>query len=117
MPKLTLKDAMKQIFAEPRDGFYTREGLIDMVVDSNLGNWKRGSIIPTDYCYNRINNGIDFESQPHCFTVDEHANYRILGQDAGYTGKIYHRTRNSSKLTVVGEWRKGTDRTSKPYIY
>lgn len=116
MPKFTLKDAMRQIFAEPRDGFYTREGLKDIVLDSGLGRWQRDSIIPTDYCYNRTNNGIGFESQPHCFIVDKHANYRILGLNAGYTGKIYHRTRNSSKLTLVGEWRKTNDGKTKPFF-
>ena len=49
-----------------------------------------GSIIPTDYCYNRINDGITL-SKPTLFEYLEVGEYRCLGEDYPYNGNIYHK--------------------------
>lgn len=41
----------------------------------------RDSYIPSDYCYNIKNNGIDWETQPHYFIALEHGKYRYVGKD------------------------------------
>lgn len=65
-----------------------------------------GSIIPSDYCYNRTNNGISLEN-PKFFEYIGHGKYRCLGELYKYTGKIFHKPKGSSCEIVVGEWVNG----------
>lgn len=48
------------------------------------------SIIPSDYCYNRINDGIKL-SWPTLFEHIEYGRYRCLGEHYPYNGDIYHK--------------------------
>lgn len=49
-----------------------------------------GSIIPSDYCYNRINDGIAL-TKPTLFEYLERGQYRCLGENYPYNGNIYHK--------------------------
>lgn len=49
-----------------------------------------GSIIPSDYCYNRVNDGIAL-SKPTLFEYLGRNSYRCLGQNYPYNGDIYHK--------------------------
>lgn len=66
-----------------------------------------GSFLPQDYCYNRTNNGIDFERQPHLFEYLERNKYRLIGKNYPYTGLIIHKEKGSKSEIVVGEWKSG----------
>lgn len=59
-----------------------------------------GSVIPSDYCYNRINDGIALK-KPTLFEFLGGGQYRCLGEGYPYNGKIYH------KDQVVGECKNG----------
>ena len=59
-----------------------------------------GSIIPSDYCYNRINDGIAL-SKPTLFEYLERGLYRCLGENYPYNGDIYH------KDQVIGSCKNG----------
>ena len=49
-----------------------------------------GSIIPSDYCYNRVNDGIAL-TKPTLFEYVERGTYRCLGERYPYNGDIYHK--------------------------
>ena len=49
-----------------------------------------GSIIPPDYCYNRINDGIIL-SKPTLFEYLEAGKYRCFGENYPYNGNVYHK--------------------------
>ena len=49
-----------------------------------------GSIIPSDYCYNRINNGISL-TKPTLFEHLDRGQYRCLGEGYPYNGSIWHK--------------------------
>ncbi len=59
-----------------------------------------GSIIPSDYCYNRVNDGITL-SKPTLFEYLTRGQYRCLGKNYPYDGDIYH------KEQVVGKCKNG----------
>lgn len=84
---------------------FTRQEIIDKVVLKHGCN--PSSIIPSDYCYNRLNNGIDFGNYLHIFEYLTRSSYKYLGENYPYNGKIYHKPR-SGKEIVVGEWVNGT---------
>lgn len=66
-----------------------------------------GSVLPYDYCYNRVNNGIDFRQDNRLFRYIVRNTYEYLGERYPYTGKIYHKAQGSKNDKEVGEWLNG----------
>ena len=60
---------------------------------------KQGSIIPSDYCYNRVNNGITLK-KPAVFEFLGEGNYRCLGSYYPYNGAIYHKPKGQGEFIV-----------------
>lgn len=60
---------------------------------------KRGSIIPSDYCYNRVNNGITLK-KPAVFEFLGNGAYRCLGSNYPYNGNIYHKPKGQGEFIV-----------------
>ena len=69
-------------------------------------NTNSNSIIPSDYCYDRINKGIEFEKKPHLFKFLGGGMYECLGENFPFTGDV----ENASDSVVVGEWQNGVFR-------
>jgi len=63
------------------------------------------SIIPSDYCYNRINDGIKFEK--HIFEYIDHNIYKYLGERYPFTGLIFHKPTGQTNELIYGEWNNG----------
>lgn len=72
---------------------------------NNKFNTNKKSIIPSDYCYNRLNKGIKFDK--HIFIYLERNRYKYVEEDYKYAGKVYHKPHKSSLEIVVGEWTNG----------
>jgi|SRR5690625_3576931 len=68
-------------------------------------NTSPSSIILSDYCYNRYNNGIPFNK--HLFIYLSRNTYRYVGENYNYTGLIFHKPKGSNCESVIGEWNKG----------
>jgi hypothetical protein len=62
-------------------------------------NTNEGSIIPSDYCYNRINNGINL-NKPTVFEFLGRGQYRCLGLNYPYNGIIYHKPKGLYEISV-----------------
>ena len=79
---------------------YNRRQIINIV---NNEYHTEGSIIPSDYCYNRINLDIadDFERRMHLFVYVRKNAYEYIGENFPYTGNIEH------KDICVGRWENG----------
>lgn len=61
-----------------------------------------GSVIPSDYCYNRVNNGINYLTKPTLFEYDADTGcYKCLGIYP-YNGDVYCRPRGKSHDIRVG---------------
>ncbi len=63
------------------------------------------SIILSDYCYNRYNYGITFTK--HLFVYINRSTYKYIGENAPYTGFIFHRPKGVETERIVGEWKSG----------
>ena len=79
--------------------FLTRD--IKAMVNKAFGT-NPGSVIVSDYCYNRLNKGISFNK--HLFEYITLGTYKYLGEGHSYTGLIYQKTRRNNEEEVVGEW-------------
>ena len=56
-------------------------------------NRSEGSYIPSDYCYNRKNNGINYDKQSLYFLYLGHNKYKYVGKEYVYTGEVEHNQR------------------------
>ena len=69
---------------------------------------KYGSIIPTDYCYNRYNFGVKkFKDSPHFFEYIKRDTFKVIGENQPYSGCIYHKKKGDKKEQIVGKWQRG----------
>jgi len=62
-------------------------------------NRRQGSVIPSDYCYNRINNGIQL-NKPTVFEYLGNGNYRCYGVGYPYSGTLYHKPKSQKEFAV-----------------
>ncbi|MGP7817388.1 DUF7225 domain-containing protein [Niallia sp. 01092] len=63
------------------------------------------SVILSDYCYNRYNNGIAFNK--HLFEYITRSSYKYLGENVTYTGFIFHKPKGCDRESIIGEWVSG----------
>lgn len=63
------------------------------------------SIILSDYCYNRYNNGFAFNK--HLFEYITRSSYKYLGENSLYTGLIFQKPKGYEREVIVGEWING----------
>lgn len=103
---MTVKDTIIMVFKNAEIGsIFTKEEIVDRVRKQDDIN--KNSITPGDYCYNRTNNGIDFNKYPHIFEFLNNGKYKYLGANYNYTGEIIHNARGSKEEKVVGYWKNG----------
>ena len=81
---------------------------------------KLGSIIPTDYCYNRINQGIikgnTFDDvRPRLLHYVKYGVFQCIGSNKPYSGTVKARPQGTYKDITVGEWIKGAFSTNEKW--
>ncbi len=102
---MTILDKVKDTFKYYDIGTeLSRQEIINKVVMKYGCN--PGSIIPSDYCYNRINNGIDFENFLHIFEFMGNGLYKYLGENYPYSGTIFHKPKGGTEI-AIGKWSNG----------
>lgn len=63
---------------------------------------------PSDFCYNRIHDGVRFSRQRRLFEYLGRNSFRVLGTGYPYTGPIFHRAVNSGGKDIeVGRMEQG----------
>jgi hypothetical protein len=103
----TIKQKVENVFQNRIGEKFIREEIIDMVVNAYPGT-PRGNVIPSDYCYNRINKDNAKKFDFHFFEWLDDAQYLCLGPNHQYTGTIYWRPKHWKKDKAVGEWKEGS---------
>ena len=103
---MTIIDKIRDTFSDYTVGMIlTREEIINIVCTKH--GTKPGSVIPSDYCYNRNNKGVRLEGKFTIFEFLGGSRYKYLGEGYPYTGKIYAKERGCIKENVIGEWDNG----------
>ena len=82
----------------------TRQELYNLISPDHALNYD--SILPQDYCYNRMNDGIAFIDHVHLFEYLGRNRYRLLGDRYPYTGEIMHKPKRCPEA-IVGKWERG----------
>ncbi len=99
-----LNEVVKTFKNTPINTVFSRAEIIHLVTSKY--NRNPSSIIPSDYCYNRLNNGINYETYLHLFEYTDDKQYKYLGLNYPYTGKIIHKPKGGCEI-VVGELKNG----------
>jgi len=102
---MTIYEQVKNVM-EGKNGMVVTSEFIKGELKTKFGT-NVSSVVPSDYCYNRINDGIDFRKDNRIFKYRGRNAYEYLGENYPFTGKIYHKPHRSKKEVVVGEWLKG----------
>lgn len=96
--RLKIKNKVLSVFQNRVGEKFLREEIIDLVVNA-YPETNRSSVIPSDYCFNIINAGIQFDF--HIFESLDGGRYKCLGPNHQYTGPVYW------KREQVGKWEEG----------
>ena len=107
---MTIPEQMQVITAEliSQNGIHYRissQELKSMVVSRFGAN--PSSIIPSDYCYNRVNKGITFLKHPRLLAHVGHGIYECLGENYPYNEPVFARPKESKSEVIVGVWENG----------
>lgn len=89
------KDKVGEVFTSQEIKFFLSEKY----------NTNASSVIPSDYCYNRINKGIIFTN--HLFLRLSHSKYEYVGENYPYSGEIYWKEKKAKNDVIVGKWENG----------
>ncbi len=65
------------------------------------------SVIPSDYCYDRTNKGIEFLKKPHLFSFLGDGMYECLGENYPFNGPVYACEKGTTEEIEVGVWENG----------
>lgn len=97
-----LFDEINNLLKDRKIGTYISPSEVREALKSK---YRPKSILLSDFCYNRINNGIPFDK--HIFEYAGRNLYIYLGENYPYNGKIYHKPIKAKKENVVGYWYNG----------
>lgn len=73
------------------------------------------SVNPADYCYNRVNKGINIKTKPTLFEYSGKDKYKCLGRLYPYNGDIYWCRNGETQDTKVGVCENGKRRIYPEY--
>ena len=65
------------------------------------------SVIPSDFCYNRRNDGIKFTMETRIFKYLGKGAYEYLGENYAYSGEVYQKRQGQKTEKIVGYWVNG----------
>ena len=98
--KITVEQVKEAFLNTSYGEEFTRAEIIKIV--TNL--YGVMEVIPSDYCYNRVNDGIDIErnlKEHKClFEYVSRNRYKYIGAGKRYTGILYHKPKGSAECEV-----------------
>ena len=107
---MTIPEQMKIVVSELINsngkGYRISSGEIKTLLHKRFGT-NTGSIIPSDYCYNRVNKGIVFTKYPRLFAYVDRGIYECLGENYPYDGAVCAQPYGTKNEIVVGAWNDG----------
>ena len=77
---------------------YKRKDIVKIVVD--FCGCNPDSVIPSDYCYNRLNDGIDYVKSIHLFEYIKRNHYLYRGLNYDYKGPVNHKPKGGKEYQI-----------------
>ena len=102
---MTIYEQLKEVMEGKKHSIFTASYIKNELHEKYGTN--PTSVIPSDFCYNRINDGIMFRKDTRLFKYIRRNSYEYIGNRFPYTGIICHRPHKSKTDIIVGEWLNG----------
>ena len=102
--KSRIRDLVEVAFVGKTEIIFSRKQIKDLVLKANPGT-NPESIIPTDYCYNRIN----LDPNSWCLRIFEYikrGQFKCLGVRFPYNGELI-RNPDGKGEQIIGKWVNG----------
>jgi hypothetical protein len=103
MPASTTVEQLQEVF-RGREGQLVTSAQVKELMQREYGR-NPTSVIPTDYCYNRLNAGINFDK--HLFVRISRSEFKYVGPSYPYSGLVFWQPKGSGLERIVGEWKDG----------
>ena len=100
---MTIFQQIKEVLKD-KTGMIVKSSDVIEMLRSRFGT-NPSSVILSDYCYNRFNDGIKFTR--HIFEYLDSNSYKYLGENYPYNGNIIHKPKGQEIEKIVGEWKNG----------
>jgi len=100
---ITIYEQLKEVL-DGREGEIVTATDMKSLLATKYGTNKE-SVLLSDYCYNRFNEGIMFTK--HLFQYIDRNSYKYLGENALFTGLIFQKKKGGVGECIVGEWIDG----------
>ncbi|MCA0971364.1 hypothetical protein LCM20_12230 [Halobacillus litoralis] len=100
---MTIYEQLIDVLEDRKGETLSSQEIKDRVI--NKFDTNPSSIVLSDYCYNRYNDGIAFTK--HLFVYISRSQYKYIGERYPYTGFVFHKPKGSDYESLVGEWNKG----------
>ena len=81
--------------------------LVKLVYPRVSAEYKESSIMPRDYCYNRVNKDPASTKHPRLLEMLGDGMYICLGEDYPYSKPMYTQPTGTKNEIVVGNWENG----------
>ena len=108
--KMTINEQMRTVVDEiiSEYGLHYKISLKELyeLFSARFGT-NSGSVIPSDYCYNRTNKGIEFMKKPRLFAFLGDGMYECLGEAYPFNGSVYTCEKGTIDDIEVGVWKNG----------
>lgn len=101
-----LKEITDELISQNGMGCEINSGELKALISTHFGT-NLSSIIPSDYCYNRVNKGIVFSKHSRLFAYVDRGVYKCLGTDYLYNEPAFTRPKDSNTDVMVGIWENG----------
>ena len=101
--KLTIEQVKNVFLNIPYGTELNRTQIVEMV--TNL--YGKMEVIPSDYCYNRVNKDPASVEHPRLFEMVGNGVYVCLGEDYPYNKPMYTQPTGTKNEIVVGIWENG----------
>lgn len=108
--KMTINEQMRTVVNEiiAEYGLHYKISLKELyeLLSARFGT-NSGSVIPSDYCYNRTNKGIEFLKKPRLFYFLGDGMYECLGEKYPFNGSVCTCEKGATEDIEVGVWENG----------
>ncbi|WP_447079592.1 DUF7225 domain-containing protein [Vibrio alginolyticus] len=101
---MTIFEKVNQVLSQQIATIFTTKEIKQLCSDEH--NLNPSSVIPTDYCYNRINNGI--RNDKNILIYLGFGEFKYVGQSYSYHGWVYQRPKGYNEDIIVGQWKNGS---------
>ena len=102
-----MKTVVEKLIAQKGIGCEVEVGELGALLEEEYPDFPEGSVLPQDYCYDRVNKDRQSTSNPRLFKLVRRGVYACLGENYPYGEPMYTFPKDTGEKIHVGNWENG----------